>query len=193
MSEDHKIKNKYIRNIKKVPDPPLAIDLSPWRWKCVCSVFKCVASVHVWKCAFVRLHACVCTRGCMLVCWCVFTDDPMPKRKNPTGWINRWCWIMEACSDSCVLPLSVPACPAAWRTEWVVDWLANRLAEGLQFSPRSIPHLLRHGLLCTGQWTTPTHSSLHTIITNTHTHTHTHAPCAKFLFLITCGPQYKIL
>lgn len=43
------------------------------------------------------------------------------KKKNPTGWINRWGRIMEACSDSCA---PVPRVPDSLK-DWVSGWLAG--------------------------------------------------------------------
>ena len=87
---DHKWKKQYVRKTKKGQISPLAIDLCTWWCKmCVPFLFVLHLCIHVWRCACVHLHTSVCTQGKMLACWCVFTDDAMPKKKNPTGWINR--------------------------------------------------------------------------------------------------------
>lgn len=79
--------------------------------------------------------------------------------------------------SSCVLPLPVPACLSAclsvllagWPASWMSGWLANT-GWGTQVSPRSIPHLPRHSLPCTGQHPLTRRNSHHC----EHTHTHTH-------------------
>lgn len=57
---------------KEVPDPSLAIDLSPRRLERVCSIFVCAASVHTCVKVCMRPFTCLCLhaglRVSVLVC-----------------------------------------------------------------------------------------------------------------------------